>query len=239
MKISLMKKMFALPVLLLFFFTGFTQHYYNDIISSQQSNTNYLSLKSSNQNQVTGVSFESDNSPTRNFKLQQELSRDKKRLTTTTTSPSNVTSITVSHFENDKLRRTSDSLSGVSNITEYEYNTDGRLSKIITQSIDPEHSGNTIEVHQWFYKQNGSPDHMLKIKNKTDTIKVEFLYDEKDNLAEEKWMQKNRLLETYFYYYNDKKQMTDVVRFHSKSSFRIAATRAVQSTANAAHPAHH
>jgi hypothetical protein len=217
MKISLMKKMFALPVLLLFFYTGFSQHYYNDIVSNQQSNANYILLKSSNQSQVRGVSFESDNSPTPNFKLQQELSRDKKRLTTTTTSPSNVTTVTVSHFENDKLRRTSDSLTGVSNITEYEYNTDGKLAKITTQSIDPEHSGSTIEVHQWVYKQNGSPDHMLKIKNKTDTVKVEFLYDEKDNLAEERWMKKNRLMETYFYYYNDKKQLTDVVRFHSKS----------------------
>ncbi len=217
MKMSLMKKVFALPVLLLFFFTGFTQHYYNDIISTQQSNANYLLLKSTNQNQVRGISFESDNSQTPNFKLQQELTRDRKKLITTTTSPANITTVTVSHFENDKLRRTSDSLSSVSNITEYEYNTDGKLSKITTQSIDPEHSGSTIEVHQWFYKSDGSPDHMLKIKNRTDTVKVGFLYDEKDNLAEERWMQKNRLLETYFYYYNDKKQLTDVVRYHSKS----------------------
>ncbi len=209
--------MFALPVLLLFFFHGFTQHYYNDIISTQQSNNNYVLLKSTNQSQVKGVSFESDNSQTPNFQLKQELSRDKKRLTTTTTSISNVTTTTVSHFENNRLRRTSDSLRGVSNITDYEYNAEGKLSKITTQSIDPEHAGNTIEVHQWFYKQNGSPDHMLKIKNRTDTVKVEFLYDEKDNLAEERWMKKNRLLETYFYYYNDKKQLTDIVRFYSKS----------------------
>lgn len=196
---------------------GFAQHYYNDLVSNQLSNTNYQLLKKANLFQVNGVSFEADDSRTENFVLRQELSRDRKRLTTTSTSPNNVTTVTVSFFENDRLKRTTDSLRGVMNLTEYEYNAEGRLSKITSQSIDPEHSGNTVEVHEWYYKESGQPQYMLKIKNRTDTVRVEFLYDDKDNVAEERWKKKNRVFETYYYYYNDNRQLTDIVRYNIKS----------------------
>lgn len=211
-----MKRILGLLAGSLFFLNGFAQHYYNDIISNQLSNANYRLLKKSNLFRVNGVSFEADDSRTDNFMLRQELSRDRRKLITTSTSPQNISSITVSWFENERLKKTTDSLRNVTNITEFEYDAAGRLSKITSQSIDPEHGGNTIEVHQWFYKENGTPDHMLKIKNKTDTVRVEFVYDEKDNLAEERWKKNNRLIETYYYYYNDQKQLTDIVRYNAR-----------------------
>lgn len=211
-----MKRIIGLLAGSLFFLNGFAQHYYNDIISNQLSNANYRLLKKSNLFRVNGVSFEADDSRTDNFMLRQELSRDRRKLITTSTSPQNISSITVSWFENERLKKTTDSLRNVTNTTEFEYDAAGRLSKITSQSIDPEHGGNTIEVHQWFYKENGTPDHMLKIKNKTDTVRVEFVYDEKDNLAEERWKKNNRLIETYYYYYNDQKQLTDIVRYNAR-----------------------
>lgn len=211
-------KRFASGVVALFIcVNGYSQHYYNDIISNQLSNTNYKLLKQSNNSQVKGASFEADETPTPNFKLQQELSRDKKKLTTTTTSSSGVTDVTISYFENDRLKQTVDTVDGVKEITDYSYDAAGRLTKIVSQSIDPEHTGNTVEESQWFYKADGTPDHMFKIKNKADTVKVDFVYDEKGNIAEEQWRRKNRLIETYYYYYNDNKQLTDIVRYNAKA----------------------
>jgi hypothetical protein len=212
-----MKRLPGVLAALFFSLTGYSQHYYNDIISTQQSNANYKLLKQANTSQVKGRSFEADDSETPNFRLQQELSRDKKKLTTTTTTSANVTSVTISYFENDRLKQTIDTVRGVKNITDYEYDAAGNLTRIVSQSIDPEHTGNTVEESRWYYKTDGSPDHMLRIKNKTDTVKVDFAYDEKGNLAEEQWRRKNRLIETYYYYYNDNKQLTDIVRYNAKA----------------------
>jgi hypothetical protein len=216
-QISPMKNLFALLLCLMISSMGFSQQYYVDIISSQQSNANYQLLKQANIGLVKGVSYEADNSITEHFSLQQQLSRDKKIMTTTTTSSANVTTTTLSYFENDRLKTTIDSLNGVANRTDYEYDPSGKLVKITSQSIDPEHNGNSLEVHQWSYKPDGTPDHMLKIKNASDTVKVEFLYDEKGNLAEERWKWKNRLTNTYYYYYNENNQLTDIVRYNARA----------------------
>ena len=58
---------------------------------------------------------------------------------------------------------------------------------------------------------------MLKIKNGTDTTVITFKYDDAGNVGEETWMKNNRVIETYYYYYNAKKQLTDVVRFSRKA----------------------
>jgi hypothetical protein len=212
-----MNRLFGLIAALLICLTGYSQHYYNDIISNQQSNANYKLLKQSGFSQVKGVSFEADESITPNFRLQQELTRDKKRLATTTTTSANITAITTSFFENDRLKKITDTIRGVKNITDYEYDASGRLTKIVSQSIDPEHTGNTVEESKWFYKENGTPDYMFRVKNRTDTVRVDFVYDEKGNLAEEHWRRKNRLIETYYYYYNESRQLTDIVRYNSKT----------------------
>lgn len=212
-----MKRLFTGVAALLISLSGYSQHYYNDIVSTQASNTTYRLLKQSNSTQVKGVSFESDDSETPNFKLQQELSRDKKKLTTTTTTSANITSVTLSIFENDRLKQTIDTSGGVKQVTDLKYDAEGRLINILSQSIDPEHGGNTAEESQWFYKVDGTISHMFRIKNKVDTVKVDLVYDEKNNLAEEQWRRKNRLIETYYYYYNDNKQLTDIVRYNTKA----------------------
>ena len=54
---------------------------------------------------------------------------------------------------------------------------------------------------------------MLRIKDKTDTTVVTFTYDA-GNVAQETWMRKGHVAETYYYYYNTKNQLTDIVRFN-------------------------
>jgi hypothetical protein len=215
-EIRLMKQ---LPVLLVCLFVsgvGYSQHYYYDIISNQQSNANYKLLRQTNVSVVKGISYEADNSLSENFALQQELSRDKKTLTTTTTNTNNFTTTTISYYQDDRLIKTTDNISTITNSVDYQYDAKGRLTLISTQSVDPEHNGSSNEVHQWIYKENGTPDHMLKIKNKSDTVTVEFNYDEKGNVAEERWRYKNRTLNTYYYYYNDNGQLTDIVSYNAK-----------------------
>jgi hypothetical protein len=58
---------------------------------------------------------------------------------------------------------------------------------------------------------------MLRIKNNVDTTYVSFTHDEAGNIAEETWKRKNRTIETYYYYYNQKNQITDIVRYSKKA----------------------
>ena len=69
-------------------------------------------------------------------------------------------------------------------------------------------------MHKWFYTNN-MPDSMLRIKDNTDTTVVHFKKDDKYNIIEEIWLKKNRVIEHYFYYYNDKSQLTDIVRYNT------------------------
>ena len=50
-----------------------------------------------------------------------------------------------------------------------------------------------------------------------DTTVVSFIYDEENQVAEERWTKSNRSIETYYYYYNQKKQITDIVRYNRKA----------------------
>jgi len=215
-----MRRLFLLLLIAILSHSGFSQHYYNDIISNQNANENYKALKNAGVKQVKGTSFEADNSRTDNFALQQEFSRNKTILTTTATNTNNITTITTGYYQNDRIVRTSDSLSSLGNVittVEYRYDASGNLSNITTTSVDQDHDGTTSEEHLWYYKAGGKPDFMLKIKNKTDTVRVEFTLDEKGNVTEENWRYRNRLINTYYYYYNDNNQLTDVVRYNTKA----------------------
>jgi hypothetical protein len=215
-EISLMRIFLAVVTCLMLSVAGRAQFYYNDIISSRQSNANYKLLKQSNISQVKGISYEADGQQAENFMVEQELSRDKKRMITRATSTDNVTTITTSYYENDRLTKTVDSLVTVSTATNYEYDVTGQLIKISSYSSDPEHEGISSEVHEWSYQQDGKPARMLKIKNRADTIIISFIYDEKGNLAEETWKKKNTLLEHYYYYYNEGGQIADIVRYDAR-----------------------
>jgi len=56
---------------------------------------------------------------------------------------------------------------------------------------------------------------MRKIKNGKDTMMVAFVLDEKGNVAEEQWKRNNKTMETFYYYYNEKNALTDVVKYNS------------------------
>ena len=58
---------------------------------------------------------------------------------------------------------------------------------------------------------------MLRIKDNADTTFVHFKKDDKQNIIEEVWLKKNRIIEHYFYYYNDASQLTDIVRFNTRA----------------------
>lgn len=193
------------------------QYYYNDIIGAGQTNAQYLSFKNNHVKEISASSFESDNKPADGFELTQTLTADYKKISTAATYPSAGTSITTHYYNGSQLVRTEDSTARVATRSIYTYNVQQQIAQLSTTTSDAFMNSSLEEAHIWSYQSNGTPSGMLKIKDGQDTTFVSFIYDEAGNISEERWTRKGVLLETWYYYYNDKKQLSDIVRFNDRA----------------------
>jgi hypothetical protein len=197
------------------FNVSFSQYYYNDIITTQQTNKQYLLLKNNHVQQVSAASYEADGELTDHFMLEQHITAGNSVITTITEYPSTGKSVSASFYTNDKVSKTIDSMENIKSTTLYTYDNNNPQS-ITTQTEDVFMNTSSQEIHQWQY-ENNQPVKMLLIKNNKDTTVIEFVKDEQGNIAEEHWRKRGRLIEKYFYYYNEQHQLTDIVQFNTKA----------------------
>ncbi len=197
-----------------FFAEGYCQYYFTDVLSTQLSNEQYRLLRLNKIKKITAVSYEPDNTLTEGFRLEQDISLDGKTIVLSAVTTGGKKENTTNRYELNRLRRTQSISTGIDNRTEYTYNEKGQVQKIVFTATDTALKSGTNEVHEWSYGETGLPVSMLRIKNRTDTVKVVFEKDESGLIAEEKWTSRGKPLETYYYYYDDKKRLTDIVRFN-------------------------
>lgn len=198
---------------LCFSLPAFCQYYYNEIVAQQQSAKQYAALTAARIRHVSATSFEG-NRPVDGFVLEQRISPDAKTVTINTSDPSSGNSVTINTYRDGRLVQTVDSSTNVLNKTQYTYDASGNISTITTASDDAFMNSHSTEVHQWTY-DNNLPKQMLRIKDKADTTFVTFTYDN-NNVAQETWTRKKQKVETYYYYYNARNQLTDIVRFNDR-----------------------
>lgn len=209
------KAVLALTLLFVFGYSK-AQFYYNDVIDLKASNKLYANLIKNNIKEISATSKESDNSPTEGFVYLKSIKNNGSLVVTHTELEAGGVSDDFDTYVNGLLTRSSDSADNVLTTVEYSYDKDGRTQTVRTQTDDTAMSTHSTELHQWFYTGE-SPDSMLRIKDNRDTTVVRFKKDENQNIAEEIWMKRGRMLEHYYYYYNDKNQLTDIVRFNNKA----------------------
>lgn len=208
---------YILTLICLFVLTGsYSQYYFNDIVSIQASNDQFRSLRANKVKKIKATSYEADNTVTEGFSLEEEISMDGKRVILSTAISSGRSAVVNRFYELNKLRRTQTTSNRIDNKTEYTYTEKGQVQKIVFTTTDTAMKSTLTEVHEWAYNEKSEPAFMLRIKNKTDTTVIELVKDEQGLVAEEKWKKKNRVLETYYYYYDANKQLTDIVRFNAK-----------------------
>ena len=192
-----------------------SQYYYNDIITTRQTNRQYKLLKDNNVQLVTGKSFEADGTPAEGFGLTQQLAEGSTVITTVTEHAGTGKTISTSWYNNNRIRKTLDSTDNIKSTVTYSYNNNDIVS-ITSLTEDVFMNNASTEIHQWTY-DNGTPVKMLLIKNNVDTTTVDFIKDSTGNIGEERWTKKGRRLETYFYYYNAKNNLTDIVRYNIRA----------------------
>lgn len=190
------------------------QFYYKDVITIQQTNAQWNALKNNRVKAVKVQSYEANNQPTEGFSVQQKLADN--RLITYTQSPANGPSeLTATYNAAGRLSETVDTSQDFHSTTTYMYDANGRVTNITNTSRSGEFT--TIETHTWTYDAAGKPSQMLRIRNNTDTTFVTFVYDGKDVPVEEHATRKAGKEPDIFYYYDDKNQLTDIVRYSQKA----------------------
>lgn len=202
---------------LVFSVTARAQFYYKDQVLPKQSMQQLQQLKSAKVKAVKLTSFESDGAVTQDFTGEQSIEKNYTVITTFTKSRvSDSSELTTYYNSVGQLVKTIDTTEGFKSVTEYKYDGNNRLASINNSSISPGLIAEE-EQHVWMYAGNGLPEKMWKIKNKTDTTHVRFVTDEKGNVAEEHSTRNGRSLPTYYYYYDDKNRLTDIVRYNERA----------------------
>ena len=196
--------------------TVHAQFYYKDLVVTKQSSQQMKQFKAEKVKAVKLVSFESSGNPTEDFMGEQLVTNDFTVLKTLTKSKvSDSSELTTIYNANAQLVKTIDTTDGYKSTSEYRYNGD-KLSSITNYSSS---TGQAVEKeeHIWIYTAEGRPEKMYKIKNDKDTTYITFVADEKGNIIEEHSVRNKKTLPTYYYYYDDKNRLTDIVRYNAQA----------------------
>jgi hypothetical protein len=201
------------------FFTrpAYSQYYYNDLVITKENMKKQASYRLNKVRSVRYSSFDGDNQPIDGFSCNQKVSGNFFEITTTTTAPVGGTSENTSFFNaNGQLVKSVDTAEGNSTTIIYQYDAESRIRSIVSRAVSP---GNYInkEEHIWSYNPAGKPVKMLKVKNDSDTTYISFVPDEQGNPGEERSTHAGQEQPTIFYYYDNKNQLTDIVRYNNRA----------------------
>lgn len=193
------------------------QHYYNDLLVTREQMKKRAVWQQQRVKSVRFNSMDGNNQPIEGFKCEQNVKNNFTEIVTETTTTLNGTTVNTSTFNvAGQLIKTTDTTEGNKTEITYTYDANNRITNIISLSFSP---GNYVnkEQHRWFYDGNGKPVRMEKIKNNADTTYITLLPDDKGNPGEEKSMRQGQAQPTFYYYYDDKDRLTDIVRYNNRA----------------------
>jgi YD repeat-containing protein len=194
------------------------QYYHKDIISVYQANAENRLYAAQQVKEVIVHSFEPDGIESKDFVCRKKVSKNFRTVETITSSPGTASSVLISEFnEKNQLVRSSDSSEITAATSLYEYDQLGRIIRITAynHSSDDDFTTSLKEVHEYTYNSKDQPLKMLRIKNDRDTLLVEFLTDSNGNVSDE--IERTPGGRHCYYYYNENKQLTDIVRYNVMS----------------------
>jgi YD repeat-containing protein len=194
------------------------QFYYKDIVLTKQAADKWKSYKDNNVKSVKLLSFEPNNQPTDGFTCEQTCNRDFSEISTHTQSSLTSESFLTAYYDSKgMLKKTIDTSDRFQSTTLYQYDEQGRVVSILNTSVQADNQSKDVELHQWRYDEHGNPAGMLKIKNNSDTTFIRFVTDEKGNVVEEHATRNKLSMPVIFYYYDDNRRLTDIVRYNAKA----------------------
>ena len=194
------------------------QYFYKDIWNTSQLNKESIKLKNESIKLIQTKSFEDDGTPSEGFFCEKRI--DKEFTSATMASNSYITgqSLILTYYkENGQVLKVIDSSSSSVNITDYQYDH-SRVKSISTTTRSKEDNIGIIEIHDYFYTASGQLEKMQRKKMGALIGTVNFLTDKNGNVIEEQEVLKNVTGRKYFYYYDEKNRLTDVVHNNERAN---------------------
>ncbi|CAN5166545.1 hypothetical protein BH09BAC2_BH09BAC2_14350 [soil metagenome] len=216
----ILKKVVGVLILLLFTLLQknvTAQYYYRDVLTNLQQLKEFTILKNENLRTIVINSFENDGSPSDGFSCQKKFDKNFRR--SEMFSNSNVTGgsilITIYNDKGQIIKLTDSAARNVSH-TSYQYDNTGKIKLItIDTKADDEASGIT-ETREYQYSTAGKPEKMVRKKLNKDYSVVNFVTDEKGNISEEREIVGGKEFNRFYYYYDDRNRLTDIVHFNNR-----------------------
>jgi len=194
-----------------------SQYYYKDIVLSRQNQENWKSFRNQKVKEVSIQSIDANNEPTPGFTCTQVVSPDFSSITTFTKSANISASILTTYYDrNGRIIRTVDTSDTYKSTTEYSYYDNGEISSMLNNSVETDNHISATEKHIWIY-DGTELKKMIKIKGETDSTIVNLVKDEKGNIVEEKSIRGGQSLPSVYYYYDNDRRLTDIVRYSQKA----------------------
>jgi hypothetical protein len=189
------------------------QYYYKDVLSTLQQNKEFSILKNANIKLIKISSFDENDQPSDGFFCEKKI--NKTFTQSQMLSKSNITgqSLLVTDYNNKgEVVKTTTTTPTTDNTVEFQYDQNGNILLITTNTIADGDSSGITETHQYFY-ENGKPVKMLRKKNNKLISTITFVLDDKGNVIEED-PSGNTIDKKYYYYYDDHNRLTDIVHFN-------------------------
>ena len=204
-------------LLLFLFLTQYSlvsgQYYYTDLIGLQQTQKNYEIIRKNRIKIITGTGTAAEGNV--NILSRTDIPTDGKKITRTLSENNSTRELVNQYYELGRLKKTAIQKPGSETIIEYQYNTNGLLTTLVSTTKDSASGSSIAELHQWEYSSSGSPKKMIKKTSGMDSVTVEFQTDSSGLLLEETWIKKDKKIEKYYFYYTPDNRISDIVRFNT------------------------
>jgi hypothetical protein len=191
--------------------SSYAQYYHKDIWSNLQSAKELALLKKENLHVVTIKSFEEDGSPSPGFYCERRI--DKNYQKSEMFSKSNITSeaLTIAYYTpGGQLLENIDSNATSTNHTRFEYEN-GKIKRLVFTTRANDDSSGLQESHDYEYDASGKLKKMTRKKMNVVYSTVNFKTDDKGNVLSETEYINGKKGREFYYYYDDKNRLTDVV----------------------------
>jgi YD repeat-containing protein len=209
-------KIFLLPVFLLCSFVLQAQYYYNDIVGTQESNRQMKTYLANKVKMMSATGYTPQGSKATDFAEVHEIKENGNALKISRNSDFNH-SVFYQRFDaQGRLISITDSSVGIQSTTTYDYDDAGRIGLIQNTIKDTATDFNQVELHKWLYAPDGKVDKMWRIINGSDSLQIIFKTDEDGNIGDEKTLKNSVESAAVYYYYDNKKRLTDIVRYNTR-----------------------
>lgn len=190
------------------------QYYQNDILATKAINEEFAKLKIQQFKFIKLSSFDENDQPSEGFFCEKKINPSFLQSEMISRSDISGESLVKSTYNSKGMIEKAENTTPYSNnITQYNYDSEGKLIKINTVTFGDNDSVRIVETREYSYSSNGLPIKMVRKKDNQLIGIINFISDEKGNVIEENGKGYPNEIK-YYYYYDAENRITDIVHFN-------------------------